>query len=177
MWSPRVLGVPIFSWVPWCFRNKRKMYFLSPGPAHALLLLSFVTQAWLLDFLWFWAHFSFFLPKVILGLLLFSLSWSSQIPAYFLGIFLVVAGKGSHFLPSHTHFSFFWWPPELHSSRSSSLEVSYHSAFIYSFFSELQNKLYCLSNLQSCFCRVALLKAECVCESPGEVGEKQVLSQ
>lgn len=100
------------------YLHKRKTCFLSPGPAHTLLLLSFVTQTCLLDFLWFWTHFKFFLPKVIPGLLLLSLSWSSQVPAYLLGIFLVVAGKDIHFLPGRTHFSPLQWaswasiPPE-----------------------------------------------------------------
>ena len=56
-------------------------------------------------------HFQLFLFVAILGLLLFSLSWTFQVPAYFTGIFLAFSGEDLHFLTSYTHMSLpraFW---------------------------------------------------------------------
>lgn len=146
------------------YLHKRKTCFLSPGPAHTLLLLSFVTQTCLLDFLWFWTHFKFFLPKVIPGLLLLSLSWSSQVPAYLLGIFLVVAGKDIHFLPGRTHFSPLQWASWASIPPEAAVQKCPITVLLSVFFfpSELEIKVYCPSNLQSCFSMVVLLKVECV---------------
>ena len=44
-------------------------------------------------------------------------------------------------------------------------------------FSELQIKVCCPPHRQSLFSIVVLLKVECACDSPGEGGEKQILSQ
>ena len=101
------------------------------------------------------------------------MSWSSQVPTNLLGVFLVVAGKDIHLLLSPTYFSLFQGasrasiPPETEVQKGP-IEV----LFSVLFFSELQIKVYCPLNLQFCFPMVMLLKVECVCESPGEVGEK-----